>query len=364
MPNPPRTSELLDVTRRLAGALAGRTVTLMEVCGTHTMAISRMGLRSLMPANVRLASGPGCPVCVTPTGYVDAAVALAFRDDVLVTTFGDMIRVPGTRTSLAGARSEGARVEIVYSPLAALQLARQDPARQVVFLGVGFETTAPAVAACVQRARHDHLANFSVLVAHKLIPPAMEALLCDEQVALDGFICPGHVSVIIGSDAYRPLSDRFGKPCVVTGFEGPDILAGVNMLLAQLVEGRAQVECQYGIVVTPQGNRKARKLLEETFDVVDTDWRGLGTIPASGLTLGAEFADFDAARRFALHVTVEEPVTGCRCGEVLRGIIEPEQCGLFRRKCRPEHPVGPCMVSSEGVCAAHYRYDEPQVPLG
>jgi hydrogenase expression/formation protein HypD len=352
-----RTSDLLADTRRLADRLGDRSVALMEVCGTHTMAISRLGLRSVMPANVRLTSGPGCPVCVTPTGYIDAAIELARRPEIIVATFGDMMRVPGTRASLSEAHAQGARVEIVYSPLAALTLARTNPDREVVFLGVGFETTAPAVAACVRRARREKLPNFSVLVAHKIIPPAMAVLLADPQVALDGFICPGHVSVVIGSDAYRPIVERFSIPCVVTGFEAPEILTGINMLLAQLVEHRAQVECPYSVAVSPQGNLKARKLLEECFVVEDTDWRGLGTIPASGLRLIKDFEPFDAARRFTIEVQREEPRTGCRCGQVMRSIIEPEQCPLFASVCRPESPVGPCMVSSEGVCAAHYRYD-------
>jgi len=361
MTNATKINELLGETRRLAGELGERRVTLMEVCGTHTMAISRLGLRSVMPKNLRLASGPGCPVCVTPTGYVDGAIELAGRDDVVVTTFGDMMRVPGTRTSLAGARSEGAKVEVVYSPLAALAMARADREREVVFLGVGFETTAPGVAACIHQARKERVGNFSVLVAHKVIPPAMEALLEDQQVALDGFICPGHVSVIIGSEAYRPLSKRYGIPCVVTGFEGPEIVSGINMNLRQLVEGRAEVECQYGVVVKPEGNVKAKKLLEDTFEVVDTEWRGLGVIPGSGLALKEEFAGLDAEKKFEVEMEREEPRTGCRCGEVLRGIIEPEECGLFKRQCTPESPVGPCMVSSEGVCAAHYRYDQAEI---
>jgi hydrogenase expression/formation protein HypD len=250
---------------------------------------------------------------------------------------------------------------VVYSALAALAMARADREKQVVFLGVGFETTAPGVAACIHQARKEKVGNFSVLVAHKVIPPAMEALLMDEKVALDGFICPGHVSVIIGSDAYGPLSKRFGIPCVVTGFEGPEIVSGINMLLAQLEEGRAEVECQYEVVVKPEGNVKARKLLEDTFDVVDTEWRGLGVIPGSGLGLKEEFAGLDAAKRFEVEMEKEEPRTGCRCGEVLRGILEPEECGLFRKTCMPESPVGPCMVSSEGVCAAHYRYDQTEI---
>ncbi len=361
MTNAPRPPELLARTHRLADALGDRKVALMEVCGTHTMAISRMGLRALMPANVRLVSGPGCPVCVTPTGYIDAAIELAHRPDVLVTTFGDLMRVPGTHSSLVRGRSEGAHVEVVYSPLAALDRARANPDRQVVFLGVGFETTAPAVAACIQQARRQNIHNFSVLLAHKLIPPAMAALLADPRVVLDGFICPGHVSVIIGSDAYRPLCERFSVPCVVTGFDGPDILTGINMLLAQLVGGRTELECQYAVAVRPEGNPRARKLLEDTFTVVDTDWRGLGTIPESGLVLRSEWSGFDAASRFHLDLQRTEPRTGCRCGNVMRGIIEPRQCSLFGTTCRPESPVGPCMVSSEGVCAAHYRYEQSEL---
>ncbi len=351
------TTELLALTGRLAAQLRGRSVRLMEVCGTHTMAISRMGLRTVMSENVKLTSGPGCPVCVTSTGYIDTAIDLAGRPDVIVTTFGDMMRVPGSAMSLSETTSQGARVEVVYSPVAALGAARANPDSEVVFLGVGFETTAPAVAACIRQAQRQKLSNFSVLVAHKLIPPAMRALLTDADVTVDGFMCPGHVSVIIGSDAYRFVSEEYAVPCVVTGFEPVNVITGVNMLLRQLIDGRAEVESEYKAVVKPEGNVKARKLLEETFEVSDTPWRGLGVIARSGLVLADEFADFDAERRFDISIPTEEPVTDCRCGDVMRGVIEPEECALFARTCRPESPVGPCMVSSEGVCAAHYRYE-------
>lgn len=349
--------ERLETTRRLAQRLAERTVRLMEVCGTHTMAISRLGLRSLLAKNVKLISGPGCPVCVTVAGYVDAAVGLAERPGFTVATFGDMLKVPGSRGSLADARARGARVKVLYSPMGALELAQANPADQVVFLGVGFETTTPAVAGAIHQARRRELDNFSVLTAAKTIPPALRALVSDTEVAVDGFICPGHVSVIIGSDAYRFVAEEFGRPCVVAGFAAGNILDSVNMLLTQLVEGRAEVEVEYTSVVSPEGNRKAQRLLAETFDVADAAWRGIGVIPASGLAIKDRLAQFDAQKRFGITIPEREPETGCRCGQVMRGVIEPEDCPLFARACKPESPVGPCMVSSEGVCAAHYRYD-------
>ncbi|UCC68469.1 MAG: hydrogenase formation protein HypD [Armatimonadota bacterium] len=346
-----------ELLRRLAKQLKGMAAppaTLMEVCGTHTVAIARHGLREALPAGVSLISGPGCPVCVTPQDQVDLFIALGEQEGVRLATFGDMVRVPGTETSLEQARAEGAEILVVYSPMDAVEAAGREPERDVVFFGIGFETTAPAVALAILEARRRGLRNFSVLCAHKLIPPAMMALL-ESEVAIDGFICPGHVSAIIGSEAYRPVAER-GKPCVVTGFEPADVLGGVRMLLRQIAEGRSEVEVEYRRAVRREGNVKAQEMLGEVFRVTDARWRGLGTIPASGYELAKEFGEFDAARRFEIEVPEGAEPAGCRCGDVLRGAIEPRECPLFGKACTPRTPVGACMVSSEGACQAYFRY--------
>jgi hydrogenase expression/formation protein HypD len=346
-----------DLVRRLAEQLrrmAAPPATLMEVCGTHTVAIARHGLPEALPEGVRLISGPGCPVCVTPQDQIDLFIALGSVEGVTLATFGDMVGVPGTTKTLAQARAEGADVLVVYSPMDAVEAAVQRPERQVVFFGIGFETTAPAVALAMLEAQRRGLANFSVLCAHKLIPPALAALL-DSDVRVDGFICPGHVSVIIGSNAYESVAAR-GKPCVVTGFEPADVLGAVRMLLTQLAEGKSEVECEYVRAVRPEGNPKAQELLARVFRAADTRWRGLGTIPGSGYDLAEEFAEFDAARRFEIEQPRSAEPKGCRCGDVLRGAIDPPECPRFGQSCTPRKPVGSCMVSSEGACQAWYRY--------
>ncbi len=341
------------------GALAsriGRPVTLMEVCGTHTMAAFRTGLRSLLPPNVKLLSGPGCPVCVTPNSYVDRAMAIARQPDTMVATFGDMLRVPGTGGTLERARAGGATVQVVYSPLDAVKYARENPGVRVVFLGVGFETTVPATAWALSEARRN-VPNFLVFSAHKTMPNAMATLLRGGAVELDGFLCPGHVSVIIGSDAYESICQDFSIPCVVAGFEGADMLAGVEMLLQQIVERRAQVEIQYTRSVSPGGNPKAQAMIRDVFEECEAEWRGLGVIPHSGLRIREAFAAHDAARVFAdLEVPGSVEAPGCLCGDVLRGARTPVECPLFRSKCTPDHPVGACMVSSEGACSAYFKY--------
>jgi hydrogenase expression/formation protein HypD len=347
----------IELVRGLAERLrtmAAPPATLMEVCGTHTVAIARHGLREALPAGVRLISGPGCPVCVTPQDHIDLFIALGELEGVALATFGDMVRVPGTQRSLEQARAQGVDVLVVYSPMDAVEAAARRPEKQIVFLGIGFETTAPAVALALLEAKRRELGNFSVLCAHKLIPPAMLALL-ESEVAVDGFLCPGHVSVIIGSEAYRPVAAR-GKPCVVTGFEPADVLGAVGMLLKQLAEGRSEVEVEYSRAVRPEGNPKARELLGRVFRVADARWRGLGIIPGSGYELAEEFAAFDAARRFKVEPPASEEPRGCRCGEVLKGLIDPPECSLFGKACTPRKPVGSCMVSSEGACQAWYRY--------
>jgi hydrogenase expression/formation protein HypD len=342
----------------IAREAAGLTepVRFMEVCGTHTMAIARFGLKSLLPHQVRLVSGPGCPVCVTPVSYIDHAIALAALPDTIITTFGDLLRVPGSCSSLMEERARGAGIRIVYSALDAVKLANQLPQKKVVFLGVGFETTTPTIAAAILTAEQQRLANFLVLTSHKTMPEPMQLLSADPQLKIRGYLCPAHVSTVIGSDAYLPLAEKFGIPCVVTGFEPADVMQGVLMLLRQCQSGQATVENQYARAVSPQGNRKAQELISSVFEPADVVWRGLGVIPGSGLELRKRYACFDAAR--ILPVSLTDPVepANCRCGEVLTGRISPSDCPLFGSVCTPETPVGACMVSSEGSCAAAWRY--------
>jgi hydrogenase expression/formation protein HypD len=328
----------------------------MEVCGTHTVAIARSGLKGLLSGAVTFLSGPGCPVCVTPPGYVDAAVALAFETGVTVATFGDMVRVPGSRTSLEKARAEGADLRVVYSPLDAVALAEGEPGRQVVFLGVGFETTAPAVAGALHAARARGVPNFSVLPSLRTILPAMEAIASGEGRRTEGFLCPAHVSVILGADAYRPLAERHRMPCVVAGFEPLDILASLLLLLAQRKEGAWRVDNEYARAARPGGNEAARRLTAEFFTPCDAEWRGLSVLPGSGLSFRDDAGDLSAERRFRFRIPEGEERRGCRCGEVLSGKLPPSGCPLFGTACTPDEPYGPCMVSGEGACAAAYKY--------
>jgi hydrogenase expression/formation protein HypD len=340
---------------RMAERLAG-TATFMEVCGTHTMAIYQYGIRSLLPENVRLISGPGCPVCVTPVEYVDKAIACAADPANIVATFGDMLRVPGSRSSLMEERAKGADVRIVYSPRDAVALAQANPERRVVFLGVGFETTTPTIAASIMEAAGLGLGNYHVLAAHKTIPIPMEVLTSDPELGLSGYLCPAHVSTVIGADAYKPLAEKFRIPCVVTGFEPADVMQGIEMLLAQILAGESRVEIQYSRAVTWEGNPKARAVMARVFEPCDTAWRGLGVLPGTGLAIRPELAAFDAEK--ALNITVPEgrENPACCCGEVLKGKLAPFACPLFATACTPESPVGACMVSSEGTCAAAYKY--------
>ncbi|HKI51341.1 MAG TPA: hydrogenase formation protein HypD [Geothermobacteraceae bacterium] len=331
-------------------------MTLMEVCGTHTMAIHQHGIRALLPGQVRLISGPGCPVCVTPVSYVDHAIALARQPETIITTFGDMVRVPGSTSSLLHEQARGATVKVVYSPLDALAIAEKNPDRTVVFLGVGFETTTPTIAGAILQASLRGVENFYVLTSHKTMPAPMAALTGDPELQVDGYLCPAHVSAIIGSAAYEPLAKQVRIPCVVTGFEPLDVLRGVLMLAKQIVRGEFRVENEYSRVVRPEGNTKARELLYRIFEPCDANWRGIGIIPDSGLRIRPEFARFDAARQLAAEV--EEPVEhqGCLCGEILKGKVRPHDCPMFKTVCTPEDPIGACMVSSEGTCAAEYKY--------
>jgi len=346
---------LLEQIRQTVAGYSGQ-MTLMEVCGTHTMAIYQHGIRALLPEQVRLISGPGCPVCVTPVDYVDRAVALARRPGTIITTFGDMVRVPGSSSSLLREQAQGADVRVVYSPLDAVAVAERNPEAEVVFLGVGFETTTPTVAGAILAAQSRGLTNFSVLGSHKTMPAPMMALTSDPELQVDGYICPAHVSAIIGAEAYKPIVEACKVPCVVTGFEPLDMLRGILMLARQVVEGRAEVENEYARVVRPEGNARARQILETVFEPCDARWRGIGVIPGSGLRIRAAYDAFNAEVK--LPVAVEEPVEhkGCKCGEILKGKVRPGDCPLFRKVCTPEDPVGACMVSSEGTCAAEYKY--------
>lgn len=330
--------------------------TLMEVCGTHTVAIARNGIRALMPEGVRLASGPGCPVCVTSNHDIDKVIALARVPEVTITTFGDMTRVPGSTSSLLAEQAAGRSVQIVYSPLDALRIAQENPDREIVFVGVGFETTTPLVAMAIKRAKAMGLRNFSVYGAHKNMPGALEAIVNDPALKLDALILPGHVSTIIGAEPYRFLAEKYGIPGVITGFEPVDVLQGIAMIMRQLHEGRAEIEIAYARGVMPEGNPVALAAIDEVFETCTAAWRGLGDIPGSGYCIRDEFAEFDAMRRFEPDVEPTVEHKGCRCGDVLRGVMAPNECPLFRTVCSPENPVGPCMVSSEGSCAAYYRY--------
>ncbi len=336
--------------------LATRPVRLMEVCGTHTVAIFKAGIRQLLPPAVELVSGPGCPVCVTPNRYLDTAVAYSRRDDVIIATFGDMLRVPGSSSSLAAEQARGADIRIVYSPLDGLAIAAAAPQKKVIFLAVGFETTAPTAAATVLAAEQAGLDNFYVLSAHKLVPPALRALLTAGGARVDGFLLPGHVSAIIGEAPYRFLADEFAVPGVIAGFEPLDVLQAVYLLVRQIAAGEAALDNQYRRVVPPDGNPAARAVLDRVYGEADAAWRGIGVIPASGLAVREAYRRFDATAVLPVAVEETRDHPGCRCGEVLRGEVRPAECPLFGKACTPERPVGSCMVSVEGTCAAWYKY--------
>jgi len=354
-----------DVARVLAARIAKKAIGLkpvkfMEVCGSHTMAIARYGIRRLLPENVKLISGPGCPVCVTPNSYLDKAIALGRQEDVILTTFGDMLRVPGSSSSLEKERAAGSDIRIVYSTMDALAIARKYPDKKIIFLGVGFETTAPTIAASVVAARQQKIRNYYVLVAHKTMPRPMDVIAGGKKVALDGFICPAHVSTIIGAGPYRFLAEKYKKCCVIAGFEPLDVLESVDMLLDQVIDGKPQVAIQYTRVTREGGNPVAIKLMEDVLEPCDTEWRGIGMIPGSGLKLRASFAEFDADLQFTVEVEPTREAAGCICGEVMQGVADPVDCALFGTACTPENPVGACMVSSEGSCAAWYKYERPE----
>lgn len=331
---------------------------LMEVCGTHTMAIAKAGLRQLLPPAVKLISGPGCPVCVTPAGAMDEALRISLLPGVTVASYGDLLRVPGSvpGDTLAARRARGAQVRVVYSPMDALAFAKAHPERQVVFLGVGFETTAPGTAASLLSARAEGVENFSVLSLLKYTVPAIRALLRDPECRIDGLLCPGHVAAVLGSEAFRFLPEEYGLPAVVAGFETGDVVRGAYDLCRMYSEGKPELCNDYTRAVRPLGNPAAQGAMEAVFAPADGLWRGLGPIPDSGMTIRPEYSKFDAARRFGFAPENREGENGCRCGDILRGAMEPQECPLFGGGCTPASPVGPCMVSGEGACAAAYQY--------
>ncbi|HJX34221.1 MAG TPA: hydrogenase formation protein HypD [Desulfatiglandales bacterium] len=348
-----------DICRKIANNIEGiskRPVCLMEVCGTHTVSIFRSGIRGLLPETISLVSGPGCPVCVTSLKEIDSFIAIAGMDNVILATFGDMMRVPGSGSSLKEEAAKGRDIRMVYSSTDALRIAEDNPYKKVVFAGIGFETTAPTVAASVISARNMNLGNFHVYSAHKLVPPALTALMENFGTRVNGFILPGHVSAIIGREGYRSFFDNYRVPSVISGFEPIDILQAIYLLIEQIEGGKAELLNGYQRIVTSEGNRKAQRIIEDVFEKGDAEWRGIGTIPESGLEIREDYKEFDAKKILDLHVPEPEEPAGCACGEIIMGLRTPCDCPLYKKACTPAHPVGPCMVSSEGTCAAYYKY--------
>ena len=348
-----------NLVRNLAAAIARVTTrpwTIMEICGGQTHAIVKFGLDDLLPKNITLVHGPGCPVCVTSADLIDQAVELALKHGAILCSFGDMLRVPGNGIDLLTAKARGGDVRIVYSPLDAVTLAKENPAKQVVFFAVGFETTAPANAMSVLRAEREAVKNFSILTSHVLVPPAMRAILGSSDNRVQGFLAAGHVCTIMGTQEYGPIARQYGAPIIITGFEPVDILEGILLCVKQLERGRAEVENAYSRAVRAEGNIHARRIVEQVFEVCDRDWRGIGVIPQSGLAVRPGYAAYDAARRFPLQQSCAGCATECISGEIMRGVKKPHDCPAFGTRCTPEHPLGAPMVSSEGACAAYHRY--------
>jgi len=332
-----------------------KPLVIMEVCGSHTMAIHRFGIQSLLPENIMLISGPGCPVCVTAIDYMDKAIFLAKMPNTIITTFGDLIKVPGSASSLEKEKAKGADIRMVYSILESIEIAQSNPDKNVVFLAIGFETTTPPTAAGIIKASEIGLNNFSILSAHKIMPPPMQAII-DEGIQVDAFLAPGHVSVITGTDMYGFISEKYNKGVVVSGFEPLDVLQSVYMLVKQQNENKAKVEIQYSRVVKAEGNPKARAAVDEVFEITSSNWRGLGIIPDSALKVRSKYAKFDAEKVFDINIENSKEPAGCICGQVLKGLSKPSDCKLFGKVCTPENPTGACMVSSEGACNVFYRY--------
>ncbi|MCD6533472.1 MAG: hydrogenase formation protein HypD [Deltaproteobacteria bacterium] len=355
--SPELVSGLLQKIEKRATGLV-KPITIMEVCGSHTTAIGRYGIRQLLPDNIRLVSGPGCPVCVTSIEDIDQALWLAAQPEIIFASYGDLLRVPGSHgNSLEKIRAAGAQIKTVHSALDAVALAQAHPEQKIVFMGIGFETTSPTVAAAVLQAKKLEITNFFIFCSHKLMPPVMRLLLADEELKIDGFLCPGHVSTIIGAQAYNFII-KTDRAAVITGFEPVDILEGISLILEELTNGVTEVKIQYQRGVKEEGNPKARTIMNEVFQPATVNWRGLGEIPESGLVLREKFAAFDAQRHFSVPEIRSQTNHACRCGEVLRGLIEPSECNLFGTVCTPASPFGPCMVSNEGCCAAFFRYPQ------
>jgi len=351
-----RDGKLAEGLLKAIRSATSRRLRFMEVCGTHTVAIFRRGIRDLLPSNISLVSGPGCPVCVTPVSDIDRAVEISRKEGVILASFGDMLRVPGSYKSLLDARANGADVRAVYSPADALGMADKHPDREVVFFSAGFETTTPAVAATIDRALEAGTRNFSVLAVNKTIPNAMRALLDTPELGIDGFLCPGHVSTIIGSGPYGFIPEEYDRPAVIAGFEPLDILQATLMMVEQAESGNPSVQIQYTRAVSEDGNPAAREIVARYFEPCGSDWRGIGVIPDSGLRIRDEYRSLDAAKRFEVDTPEPREPKGCSCGDVLRGLIAPPECRLFAKACTPQSPVGACMVSYEGSCAAYYKY--------
>jgi len=345
-----------NLAKKIDRTVGKRKIVLMEVCGTHTVAIFRSGIKSLLPENLHLLSGPGCPVCVTPNYYLDKAIAYARLKDTIIVTFGDMLRVPGSSSSLEKEKADGCDIRVVYSTLEALEIAENNPKKKIVFLAVGFETTSPTIAVAVTLAKIKNLKNFYILCGHKIVPPALEALVNTKELKVEGFLLPGHVSTIIGSRPYEFIAEKYKVPGVIAGFEPLDILQGIYMLVKQVTDGETKIEIQYTRSVKKEGNPKAQDLLKEVFAVTHSDWRGIGVIPDSGYKLSEKYREFDIEENLPVEVEKAKENPGCICGKVLQGLKTPLDCPLFAKVCTPEKPVGACMVSSEGTCAAYYKY--------
>jgi len=352
-----RDKEIVGRIIKKISSLTTREIFLMEVCGGHTWAIQKFGIPSLLPKNIKLLSGPGCPVCVTSRAYIDKAIAYSRLQDVIITTYGDLIRVPGSSSSLNKEKSKGADIRIVYSVLDALQTARENSSKKIIFLGIGFETTAPASAVAIINAANEKLDNFYLFSSHKIMPPAMTAII-EEGVTIDGYIAPGHVSTITGSRIFEHIPAKYGVGCVISGFEPLDILQSIYLLIKQIKDNNFKVEIQYKRAVKPEGNIKAQNIMKEVFTLRDDWWRGLGILENSGLKINEKYSAFDAER--IIQVNVEELIEedGCICGDILKGVKTPAQCGLFASQCTTANPIGACMVSNEGACNAYYRFNK------
>lgn len=333
-----------------------KEITIMEVCGTHTMSIFKSGIRELLPKNIKLISGPGCPVCVTPQGYIDTAIEISKRDDVIITTFGDLIKIPGTKSTLQKEKAQGRDIRIVYSPLQSLDIAKENPNKEVVFLGVGFETTAPILALSVYNAKNQNINNYSLLHSIKTMPQTMKALVIDEEIKVDGFLCPGHVSTIIGAKPYEFLASNYNVPLVIAGFDSTDIVAGIYTLVEMINNKEFEVKNLYNRLVKYEGNEKALDIIDEVFIPCSSVWRGLGSIENTGFEIKEEYKIYDAQSKLSIEMIQSNPPKGCLCGEILKGTKNPIECKLFKKVCNPQNPIGACMVSEEGTCAAYYKY--------